>query len=108
VYERKNQLQAAVEMLLQDRQDTIIDLSVRLSIIPEPAMFAKGPLPTWKVALVQDTIRPLGDLRGHVNAVRELPLEIKPYGSLPATQVYPQAFELHNIVNATVKSLILA
>lgn len=108
VYERKNQLQHAVEMLLQDRQDTIMDLSVGLSIIPELAMFAKGSVPKWKVALVQDTLQPLGDLRGHVRAITALPLETKPYGSLPATQVYYHAFELHDIVNATVKSLILA
>jgi hypothetical protein len=108
VYERKNQLQHAVEMLLQDRQDTIIDLSVDLSIIPELAIFEKGPVPKWKVALVQDTLQPLGDLRGHVRAVTVLPLETKLNGSLPAIQVYSHAFELHDTVNATVKSLILA
>jgi hypothetical protein len=107
VYERKKQLQAAVGMLMQDRQHTIMDLSVGLSILPEPVMFAKGALPKWKVALVQDTIRPLGGLKGHVNSISELPLESKPYGSLRSIQVFPRAFELHDIVKATVKSLVL-
>jgi hypothetical protein len=107
VYERKKQLQAVVEMLTQDRQHEIMNLSVGLSILPELVSFAQGALPKWKVALVQDTLRPLGGMKGHVNSISELPLENKPYGSLRSIKVFPWGFELNDIVKATVKSLVL-
>lgn len=106
VEDRKEQLREAMTTLMHQRHHKFMDICVKLSIIRAPGKLNKGPLPNWKIALLQNILQPLDRLQGWAIGVSEAPLAAEPYGSLPASEVYPEAVELHRVVNTTVNNLL--
>ena len=105
VDDRKEQLSKAIELLLHQRQQNLIHISVKCSFTPALTPFSRVPLPKWKGKLVQNILQPLNRLKGWVAEVPEVPPETEPDRSRPASQAY-QSDELDSFVDATVRRLL--
>jgi hypothetical protein len=108
VDDRKKQLRKAIELLMLQREQKLSGISVKCSFTPESLLLNSGPVPQWKVRLVENILQPLDRLKTWVAEVPEVPLESEPDGYRSPFEVYQseQAAELDSIVDATMRRLL--